>query len=366
MTNEYKSALNIRGDNLYCPLAFGLDTAWNCGWNCRTCYCRSLNHTWGTDQRVASPEAIRDTLINGLKNPNPKSALAAAIKNKKTLRFGNKSDPFSPEPAVCEATRQTLAYLKELDWSLKLETKTTMFLDQDILSLLDPGRCVITCTITSGLNRDHEAFESPLLASPEQRLAALEVMADLGFQVGIISEPFIPGWNTIQDWTNLLDAMTEHKLTRVNTYNLHLNPFVAKNLAEVPGLDIERVWAMNHDQQWAPILQEIIRLTEERGFILGCPDFVNSGRYQHQCNTCCGVDVPNPTRYNFITWKDIGLTKGEVSSQDVEETWDGVGAKEAGRKAFLGLDTDVYCFKEAGWTLVGETWRPGAVPTRFF
>ena len=364
---DYGNGLTIRGDCLYCPLAFGLDTYWNCPYDCTYCFCRSLNHTWGQEQRVFSPDALRAKLEAGSSNKNPRTPLAAAMRNRNTIRFGNKTDPFPPEEQQHRATEGALRVLSELKWSLKLETKTVTYLQPEYLKWLEPERCVVTASVSCGLDRDYRAFEPTALPSPEERLRALKTLADQGFQVGVVSEPFMNGWHTVEDWQRLLEACGDYGVRRVNTYHMHLNAFVAKRLNEVPGFDLEAVWRGNEDDQWKPVLGQIIEVSERAGVILGCPDFVNSGRYSEASNTCCGVDVPKPTTFNFIHWKRRGLAAGRLTKIDVETTWDGVGDLEQGRQLFDGLSSEFYGWKDLGWRREGESWIPDSVePQRFF
>ena len=53
-----------------------------------------MNHTWGSDLRPLDVITFEKKLRNGLKNKNPKSPLAHCLSRKKTIRWGNKSDPF--------------------------------------------------------------------------------------------------------------------------------------------------------------------------------------------------------------------------------------------------------------------------------
>ena len=355
----YKSPLTIRGDSLYCPLAFGLDSYWQCPYNCLYCFCRALNHTWGNEQRCADPAAVLEQLERGQANPTPRSPLAWAIHNKNTIRFGNKSDPFPPEEAELGVTRNILAGLQRLNWSIKLETKTIDFLKPDYLPLLDPDRVIITCTVTCGLNRDRKAFEPIDLPTPEARLRALADAQQLGFQVGVISEPFLPGWHTLEDWDQLLMALQDHQIKRVNVYHAHLNAFVLKRLNELPEIDIEKIYSLNQDVKWKPILHEIIKRTELAGITLGCPDWVNSGSFKHDCNTCCGVNVPVPTRFNFINWKEFGLVWGNIDWEMAQGFWDGVGNLVAGQHAFDGTSSEFYGFRDIGWSITERGWQPG-------
>ena len=89
-----KHGLSVRGDSLYCPLPISYDSYFNCLTNCYHCYFRRLNHIWGKELKPSNPEALKKKLLNGLKNKNPKSVLARCLSQKKTIRIGNKADPY--------------------------------------------------------------------------------------------------------------------------------------------------------------------------------------------------------------------------------------------------------------------------------
>jgi hypothetical protein len=120
-------------------------------------------------------------------------------------------------------------------------------------------------------------------------------------------EPFIPGYHTVDQFEDTLKLLKAYGIKSYNTYNLHLNDFVAKNLHQI-GIYIEKIWYHNRDEEWRPILRQLIDLAQRYDIILGCPDFVNSGSYTEQSNTCCGVTVPIPCTFNLMTWKKLLLT----------------------------------------------------------
>lgn len=188
-----------------------------------------------------------------------------------------------------------------------------------------------------------------------ERIRALGQLAEAGLQVGIITEPFIPGYHTVQQFRDLASLALEHGVTRLNTYNLRLTPFVAKRLLKA-GLDVERIFDENQDEQWGKTLAELL---ETPGVSIGCPDFANAGRVPSPANTCCGVDVKNPCTFNIIHWRQMGLEQGQVTSQDARGTWDGVGDLEEGMSLFEGRlpdyydlsDTGIFTRGADGWTL---------------
>lgn len=343
--------LSIRGDSYYCPLAFSLDSYWNCVNDCHHCYLRRLNRTWGQDLRPTDPEETKRKLINGLKNKNPKSALAWAIKQKKTIRFGNKADPFQEPEKEHRVSQRLLRVLGCLKWSYVVETMCTEgMLDYIPIVAESRKRATIMAIISPGAEADWELLERKRTTPIEDRFHHLALMRAEGITVAVNGEPFIPGHHTITQFEDMMKRLNSWGIRSYNTYNLHFNDHVAKRFAEI-GIDPLIVWEANQDKNWKPIQQKLIEIATKHNIILGCPDFVNSGPdYYQPVNTCCGVNVPNPTTFNVHTWKRKIQTWGEaVGGNDlIEETYDGIGKLEEGRKILDGTHPDFYTMADAG------------------
>jgi len=342
-----KNGLTVRGDSLYCPLSFSIDSYGNCLTDCWHCYFRNLNHVWGEDLKPVDIEELQRKLVNGLNNKNPKTSLAHCLAKKKTLRFGNKADPFQQADLEYSASGEVLKILSSLQWSTVIQTKFTGNMIQYFQTIIDGGVFIIVPIISPGFEQDWEILERKRTTPPNQRLEHLIQFKKHGLSVGVNGEPFIPGYHTIQEFEDTIKRLKDSGINRYNTYNFHFNAFVAKRLNSI-GIDIESIWFHNQDSQWKPILQQMIDLAKKYNIIIGCPDFVNSGIDYHQnCNTCCGVDVPNPTTFNTHTW-----TRKIQEDKDLEdilkETWDGVGDYDQGRKVLFGESSKFYTMKDSG------------------
>lgn len=325
MEKIYKNALSVRGDSLYCPLSFSLDSYFNCLVDCHHCSFRSINHTWGTDLRPASPEEVKKKLINGMENKKPQTPLAHCLSQKKTLRFGSRSDPFQPIEDQFKVSGHILTTLVELDWTYAIQTRfPSRLLSHRSLIFSKKNLATIIPVISPGLERDWETFERGITDPPEKRFSIASQFLKHGINTGVNGEPFIPGVHTVGDFEETLKRLKKYNIPSYNTYNFHFNPYVAKRLHAI-GVDIERIWFYNQDEQWYPILQELINLAKRYEIRLGVPDFVNSGwGHREQANTCCGVDVPNRTEFNTHVWK--GLVQKGISLQEIIEcSWDQIG-----------------------------------------
>lgn len=341
----FKTPLTIRGDFYTCPLALQIDPYYGCEPDCHHCFFRGLNYVWGNDIRIADPEQIRKKLEFGLRNKNPKSPLANALSQKKTIRIGSKSDPLQPINIKYRVTQKIMEILKELSWDYVLQTRFTENLEEDIDLILETLNITILPVISPGWEVDWEIFEKKLTTHPDARLKFASKLKKRGLNVGINGEPFIPGFHTEKDFEDTLKRIKTAGIKSYNTYNLHFTPFVAKRLAEI-NIDIEKIWIMNQDKNWKPILQNLIEISKKYDIILGCPDYVNSGwKYHQECSTCCGVDVKNPLTFNTHTWK-ILLQRGFSIDETLIKSWDGVGNIKEGENMLTKKDKKRYTIQD--------------------
>jgi len=344
----YKSAVGIRGDCLYCPLPLSIDGYWNCEPNCHHCPFRRLNRTWGEDLRPADPDAVAKKLENGLKNKNPKSSLAYALKLKKTIRIGSRTDPFQPAELRYGVVKEIIKTLIKLDWSFIIQTR---FLHNMIEydSLLEKARkknlVTILPIISPGLEWDQQELERGITTGIRHRGKIIKKLLSRDFPLGVNGEPFIPGLHTVEMFAETIDWLKNIGVRSYNTYNLHLNDDVAKKLHAI-GLDIEKIWVGNQDDQWRDIHHQLCHVAMSKGMKLGCPDFVNTvWGWKEKANTCCGVNVPNPSRFNAHNWKHL-IQKGKTPKQAYKKTWEGIGDPEIARKILKGEKCEFYTIKE--------------------
>lgn len=331
-----KNPLTVRGDALYCPLPLSLDSYGNCLTDCWHCYFRNLNHVWGSELKPICPEDLGRKLQNGLSNKFPKTPLANALAKKKTIRFGNKTDPFQDAELEYRVSREALKVLKSFQWETVVQTKFTHNLMEYVDILIDmKGFITVMPIISPGFDRDWELLERSRTGHPQDRLDDLKQLKKFGLSIGINGEPFIPGFHTVQEFEEMMKRLKSYGFDRYNVYNFHFNAFVAKRLHSI-NVDIERIWFYNQDVNWRPILQELLDIAKKYDIILGCPDFVNSGvGYVQRCNTCCGIDVKNPCTFNTHTWVRM-IQDGHDLDYILENTWDGVGDYESGKEVLMG------------------------------
>jgi DNA repair photolyase len=346
-----KNSITMRGDSLSCPLSLSLDSYGNCLTDCHHCFLRNLNHVWGKELKPADLEILEKKLKNGLKNKNPKTALAHALSRKKTIRWGNKSDPFQTIELTHKVAPKIFNLLTKMNWSFVIQTKFTgvlMEYERYIHRANKKGLITVMPIMSPGLEKDWEIFERSRTTPPLERVKHLVHLQKKGVPVGFNGEPFIPGFHTEKDFENTMKLLKSYGISRYNTYNFHFNAFVAKRIHGLEGVDVERIWKYNQNAPWKKIQIKLIEIAYKYNIKLGCPDFVNTGPdYIEPANTCCGIDVPNPSTFNthfFKREKQNGLTNEEI----IEKTWDGTGDLETGKSIIDGTAKDMYNFKDAG------------------
>lgn len=331
---KYINALGIRGDMQYCPLPLSIDSYWTCAPNCVHCFARRLNRTWGTDFRAADVEMIKKKLLS----TRGSSPLSQAVKLRKTIRMGSRSDPFQDCEEQYGISTALLKFLMEQKWDTVIQTKHP----QRAWEMTGLGEyCTVMAVITVGLEKDWELFEYKLTENPLQRIMTLSKIQAAGFRAGANGEPFIPGYHTVKEFEDTIKLLKSYGIKSYNTYNLHMNDMVVKNLHNV-GVDIEKVYYANQDRPWRKILKQLLEIAERHDIILGCPDFVNSGWANKQkSNTCCGLNVKNPCTFNSHHFK-LAVQEG----RDPLQCWDGVGNYDGGRAVIHGTVPDMYALKD--------------------
>lgn len=340
----------MRGDSLYCPLSLSLDSYGNCLTDCHNCWVRGLNHVWGKELKPADLILLEKKLENGLKNKTPKTPLANALRNKNTIRWGNKTDPFQLVERKHKLAPHIFRILRRLNWTFVIQTKFThVLMDYEdwILKANKEKLITIMPVMSPGLEKDWGTFEQELTTPPLERLKIGAYLQWKNVPVGFNGEPFIPGWHTVKDFETTLKLLKEYGIKRYNTYNFHFNPYVAKRLHKI-GIDIEKIWKFNQDKEWKKILRKLLDLSIKYNIKLGNPDFVNTGKdWKEQSNTCCGIDVPNPCTFNthyFKKYKQLGKTNVQI----IELTNDGTGNFKDGVDIILGTGIKMYNLKDAG------------------
>jgi DNA repair photolyase len=341
---KLKTGFKVRGDCLYCPLSFSLDTYGNCLTDCHHCYLRKLNHTWGKELKPLDTDKAIGQLERGAASTRPVSDLAHCLAQRKTLRLGNKTDPFQDAEREHRCSRTMMEALNDMEWNYVLQTRHTETM-MEYEELILEGNVIVMPVISPGWNRDWTILERGRTTRPKDRLKHSKRLIKQGVQVGINGEPFIPGFHTVEEFEKMLKRLKDYGINRYNTYNFHFNDYVAKRLVKLD-IDIEKIWWHNQDEPWRKILVQLLALAIKHDIILGCPDFVNTGmEWRERANTCCGVEVDNPVTFNTHHWKQR-IQGGQGTEEIIRETYEGIGDYDQGVKILNGTSDKFYCLSD--------------------
>lgn len=183
MTEEFKSFYKKgnRKVNTWCTWNDRLDPyGCGCAHDCSYCYAKSL------------------LAFRGLWHPEaPTRASAMEIRKKlrripanKVIRIGGMTDPFQPAEREYNITYALLKLLNARRRPYLLVTKSDLIADDRYIAVLDKDLAHIQITITSTDDALARTYEHA--PAPSRRIAAVEKLQALGYDVQVRLSPFIP------------------------------------------------------------------------------------------------------------------------------------------------------------------------------
>jgi len=156
-----------------------------CSHACVYCYADSLTrkftkHTenWGefVDVKINAPEVLRREVLS---------------KKKGTVFISSLTDPYQPLEKKYELTRRCLEILLRNNFSVCIQTKSSLVLrDLDLLKKFKE-KCEVGFTITTldeKIRKDFEPFSSPV----EEKLEALKILKENGIKTYAFFGPVLP------------------------------------------------------------------------------------------------------------------------------------------------------------------------------
>lgn len=165
-----------------CHYPTRLDTyGCGCSHDCKYCYAKSLLD------------------FRGLWNPQSPSigditTIARSIKklprNAPAIRLGGMTDCFQPIEKIHRITYKTIKLLNRYRHPYLIVTKSAMVADDEYMAILDKELAHIQITITTTDDDLCATYEKA--SPPSKRVAALEKLAENGFDVQLRLSPFIP------------------------------------------------------------------------------------------------------------------------------------------------------------------------------
>ena len=180
---EFKSFYKTVGGNEggKCHYPTRLDTyGCGCSHDCSYCYAKSLldfRGSWNpTDPAVADIIKIKKRI--------------AKLPSGTVLRLGGMTDCFQPIEATHRVTHETIKALNEAGLEYLIVTKSAMV--GEYTDVLDKDLAHIQVTVTTTDDELSKTYEKASV--PSERIAAIERLQALGYDVALRLSPFIPAY----------------------------------------------------------------------------------------------------------------------------------------------------------------------------
>lgn len=243
-----------------CKYPTRLDTyGCGCSHNCDYCYAKSLLD------------------FRGLWNPlNPRVADIKKIKKQiekiepgAVVRLGGMTDCFQVFENAYRVTYQTIKLLNERGIHYLIVTKSDMIASDKYLEILDLNLAHIQISITS--TDDKTAIQYEKAPSTSRRIAALEKLDSLGYDVQLRLSPFIP---------ELIDfnKLNSIKCKKILVEFLRVNTFIRRWFTQV---DFSKYTVKQSNYLHLPLDEKITQIKKITGFeeLTVCEDVTEHYEY---------------------------------------------------------------------------------------
>ena len=229
MPKEFKSFYKNVGGNegTKCKYPVRLDTyGCGCSHDCRYCYAKSLlnfRKLWNpTDPAVADIAKIRKQI---------EKIAAGKCGEIKAIRLGGMTDCFQPIEATHRTTYETIKILNEYRIPYLIVTKSDLVASDEYLEILDPELAHIQITVTTTYDDLSMSYEKAVV--PSKRIAAIEKLQNLGYDVALRLSPFIPEYVDFDVLNAIKCDKIQVEFLRVNSwikkwFDIDYTPYVVK------------------------------------------------------------------------------------------------------------------------------------------
>lgn len=207
---EFKSFYKTVGGNEgnKCHYPTRLDTyGCGCSHDCSYCYAKSLlnfRKLWHpTSPAVADIEKI-------------KRKIAKLPKGMPAIRLGGMTDCFQPMEVTHKLTYETIKALNERGIEYLIVTKSALVASDEYVQILDRDLAHIQITVTTTDDSLSRTYEKASV--PSERIAAIEKLQELGFDVQLRLSPFIPQYIDFDILNNVKCDKILIEFLRVNAW----------------------------------------------------------------------------------------------------------------------------------------------------
>lgn len=283
---EYKSFFKNVGGNegTKCKYPVRLDTyGCGCSHDCKYCYAKSLlnfRKLWNpTDPAVADIGKIRKQIQ---KIANGKCGEIKAI------RLGGMTDCFQPIEATHKVTYETIKLLNEYRVPYLIVTKSDLVASDEYLKILDKDLAHIQITVTTTYDDLSLSYEKAVV--PSRRIAAIEKLQSLGYDVALRLSPFIPEYVD-------LDVLNAVKCDKIQVEFLRVNTWIKKwfDIDYTPYVVSQSGYLHRTLEDKKNLLKGITGFKQ----VSVCEDETEAyeywkNKFNPNSNDCCNLRVQNP------------------------------------------------------------------------
>lgn len=327
-----------------CSMPMSFDTYSKCAYNCLYCFSYfQKSHTLdgyigGDYPRSVNPAKVIALFEAAIRNDKAavsknQTQFFPYIQNRRIMQWGGLADEFDEWERKFGVTLELLRYFDKIDYPLSFSTKATWWTQDsrymDLFKKHAHNWHVKISIITADKERARKMEKG--VPSPEERLAAIKRLSDIGIHVTLRLRPFIIGVST--DYKELITLAHEAGADSVTTeffcMESRANDDLKKRYAamsEICGFDIHKFYLENSKQSGYKRLNRAIKapiIHDMRDFVHGLGmRFHVSDAFCRECNdacNCCGV----PPEWGVSQTGNIGQAiiiareKGEVKFSDI-------------------------------------------------
>lgn len=181
---EFKSFYKDVADrkfNTWCRWTKRLDTyGCGCAHDCKYCYAKSLLNFRG----------LWNTTAPAVADLNKIEARIKKLPAGSIVRLGGMTDCFQPIEKQLRVTYETIKLLNKYGIGYLIVTKSHIVADDEYTAILDKNLAHIQITVTTTDDELCKRYENA--SPPSMRIAAIEKLHALGYDVSVRLSPFIP------------------------------------------------------------------------------------------------------------------------------------------------------------------------------
>jgi len=342
---------------LDCSMPMTFDTYNKCSFNCLYCfsYYQKSHNARKKNYQEAPLQWVDIKLIKRMFLGSSKTQFDDFIKDKVVMQWGGLAEPFDNYEKQNGKTLELLKFFDEIDYPLSFSTKATWFVyDKRYINLIKKHAHNWHFKF-SIINLDKEKAKNMEVGvdSPQDRIKAIKVLADLGLHITLRLRPFIIGYSNInQEHLELIKLARKAGADSISTEFFCLEQRADSRLkaryeqmSKIIGFDILNFYRLHSIKRGYLRLNYTIKskyVNEMKDLCdkIGMRFYVSDAHHKDKCSngSCCGLPCSfNYSRGQFTEALCIAKEKGKVRFSDINKGM-GTFKKILWRKA-CGLNT---------------------------